>query len=180
MKSSIKLWAATTFVILAMFIVLAYKWIYLPARLPAVPRNRYVTACKDTPCGTFDLQLRLESPDDDTVCENAFWLIGEITSPNRDLIIARLTIVGSYPSSLPRWQTSLLDGELGRVVSPRGGRFRIFIRGKLFQKRVQITPYNNLIALTVQNDPTIPPVTALANVRYMPADWCRILMEQTR
>jgi hypothetical protein len=176
MRETMKRWL--TIVVLALLCIVAYRWIYMRAFSP-VPRNRYVAACKDHPCGTPDLEVRLESPDEDTVCENAFWLIGEIGSPNRDLTIANLTIVGRYPSSLPRWQTSLLDGELGAVVPPRGGPFRILVRGRLFQERIQLYPYNNIIALTAQNDPAIPAVTATANVRYMPTDWCRIRREQT-
>jgi len=101
--------------------------------------------------GNVGLTLELERPDcTETVFTNEFVLQGHITlQSNTPVAQATLLIQGRPPSTLPFKEIDLMNGELGRVVRPQGGRFLAVIKNQLFCAAAQLVPYRNDITVFV-------------------------------
>ena len=101
--------------------------------------------------GTVGLALELQRPDDtETVFANEFVLQGHITlQSNTPVTQATLLIQGRPPSSLPFKEIDLMNGELGNVVRPQGGRFLAVVKNQLFCAAAQLIPYRNDITVFV-------------------------------
>jgi len=89
-----------------------------------------------------DFLLELSRPDviPEFVLANAFVLQGRVMTSGEPLLAATLLIQGRYPSSLPFYETSLLNGDFGNVIPLNGGAFRILVKDKLFAEFMQLIP----------------------------------------